>query len=134
MSRAMKILMPSLRLIAVVAAPGAAAMLFVWFRYGKPEPSILVNGLLEGLVASTASCAFVSTISAVIVGAIAGVLVVASVVFIEQVLKVDDPGLCHLRARDLRRVGHSRAGALCGRDLRQRLKRSFRACAWVVIR
>jgi Amt family ammonium transporter len=90
--------MPSLMLIAVVAAPGAAAMLFVWFRYGKPEPSILVNGLLAGLVAITASCAFVSTISAVIVGAIAGVLVVASAVFIEQVLKVDDP-VCAISVR-----------------------------------
>jgi Amt family ammonium transporter len=87
---------PRIAVIAVntmlASAAGAfSAMLFVWFRYGKPEPSILANGLLAGLVAITASCAFVSTISAVIIGAIAGVLVVASVVFIEQVLKVDDP-------------------------------------------
>jgi len=73
------------------AAGAFSAMLFVWLRYGKPEPSILANGMLAGLVAITASCAFVSSISAVIIGAIAGVLVVASVIFVERVLKVDDP-------------------------------------------
>jgi Amt family ammonium transporter len=87
---------PRIAVIAVntmlASAAGAfSAMLFVWWRYGKPEPSILANGTLAGLVAITASCAFVSSISAVIIGAIAGVLVVVSVVFIERVLKVDDP-------------------------------------------
>jgi Amt family ammonium transporter len=73
------------------AAGAFSAMLFVWRRYGKPEPSILANGMLAGLVAITASCAFVTSVSAVIIGAIGGVLVVAAVVFIERVLKVDDP-------------------------------------------
>jgi Amt family ammonium transporter len=49
------------------------------------------NGLLAGLVAITAPCAFVTSLSAVIIGAIAGVLVCISVFFIERVLKVDDP-------------------------------------------
>ena len=49
------------------------------------------NGLLAGLVAITAPCAFVNPVGAVIIGAIAGVLVIWSVLFVERVLKVDDP-------------------------------------------
>ena len=87
---------PRIAVIAVntmlASAAGAfSAMATVWLKYGKPEPSILANGMLAGLVSITASCAFVSTISAVIIGAIAGVLVVASVIFIERSLKLDDP-------------------------------------------
>jgi Amt family ammonium transporter len=68
-----------------------AAMFYVWKRLGKPDPSMLCNGLLAGLVAITAPCAFVNSVSAVIIGAIAGVLVVESVLFIDRVLKIDDP-------------------------------------------
>jgi len=85
------------------AAGAFSAMLYVWLRYGKPEPSILANGMLAGLVSITASCAYVSTISAVVIGAAAGILVVISVIFIEGTLKVDDPvgavsvhGICGL--------------------------------------
>ena len=52
---------------------------------------MLANGMLAGLVAITAPCAFVNSVSAVIIGAIAGVLVVESVLFIDRVLKIDDP-------------------------------------------
>jgi ammonium transporter, Amt family len=68
-----------------------AAMFYVWKRLGKPDPSMLCNGLLAGLVAITAPCAFVNSVSAVIIGAIAGVLVVESVLFIDRKLKIDDP-------------------------------------------
>src|SRR4051812_43366467 len=68
-----------------------AAMFYVWKRLGKPDPSMLCNGLLAGLVAITAPCAFVNSVSAVAIGAIAGVLVVESVLFIDRVLKIDDP-------------------------------------------
>jgi Amt family ammonium transporter len=68
-----------------------AAMFYVWKRLGKPDPSMLCNGLLAGLVAITAPCAFVNSVSAVLIGAIAGVLVVESVLFIDRVLKIDDP-------------------------------------------
>jgi len=68
-----------------------AAMFYVWKRLGKPDPSMLCNGLLAGLVAITAPCAFVSSGSAVLIGAVAGILVVESVLFIDRVLKIDDP-------------------------------------------
>jgi len=68
-----------------------AAMFLVWKLWGKPDPSMAVNGMLAGLVAITAPCAFVNTTGAVVIGAIAGLLVVGSVVFWERVCKVDDP-------------------------------------------
>lgn len=73
------------------AAGAAAAMLTAWVMFGKPEASMSLNGALAGLVAITAGCANVSTTSSVVIGLIAGVLVVLSVVFIDQKLKVDDP-------------------------------------------
>jgi Amt family ammonium transporter len=85
--------------IAVVAtntmlagtAGAMTAMIYVWMRYGKPDPSMLANGLLAGLVAITAPCAFVNSVSSVIIGAVSGVLVCWAVVFVERTLKVDDP-------------------------------------------
>ncbi len=77
----------------MLASAGGAfsAMIYMWLRYGKPDPTMCVNGLLAGLVAITAPCAFVTAPSAVLIGLIAGVLVVLSVLFIDGVLKVDDP-------------------------------------------
>jgi Amt family ammonium transporter len=73
------------------AAGALSAMLYMWMRYGKPDPSMCANGMLAGLVAITAPCAFVTAPSAVLIGLIAGVLVVVAVFFVEGVLKVDDP-------------------------------------------
>lgn len=73
------------------AAGAVLAALYMWKKYGKPDPSMAANGMLAGLVAITAPCAFVNSVSAVIIGAIAGVLVCWSVFFIEGKLKVDDP-------------------------------------------
>ncbi len=72
-------------------AAAAAAMCYVWFMYGKPDLSLIANGLLGGLVAVSASCAFVSPFGAVLIGLVAGVLCCASVFFAERKLKVDDP-------------------------------------------
>ena len=66
-------------------------MLYVWLKYGKPDPSMLANGTLAGLVAITAPCAFVTAPSAVLIGGVAGVLVCAAVVYIERSLRIDDP-------------------------------------------
>lgn len=73
------------------AAGAFFALLYMWIFYGKPDISMAANGLLAGLVAITAPCAFVNSVSAVIIGAIAGVLLCMSVFFVERVLKVDDP-------------------------------------------
>lgn len=70
---------------------GFTAMMYMWIRYGKPDPSMMCNGALAGLVAITAPCAFVSGSSAAIIGIVAGVLVCLAVYFIEHVLKIDDP-------------------------------------------
>jgi len=76
----------------LASAGGAlAATLYMWGVYGKPDPSMMANGLLAGLVAITAPCAFVNSVAAVFIGVVAGVLVVWSVFFIERTLKVDDP-------------------------------------------
>jgi Amt family ammonium transporter len=73
------------------AAGSITAMIYMWRRYGKPDPSMLANGALAGLVAITAPCAFVTAPSAVLIGGIAGVLVCWSVFFFERTAKIDDP-------------------------------------------
>jgi ammonium transporter, Amt family len=67
------------------------AMLYMWSLKGKPDASMSANGMLAGLVAITAPSGFVNTVSAAIIGVIAGVLVCISVSFVENKLKVDDP-------------------------------------------
>ncbi len=72
------------------AAGGTAAALFTLFRYGKADPSMGINGSLGGLVAITAGCAYVEPISSLIIGAIAGMLIVIAVPFFDR-MKADDP-------------------------------------------
>jgi ammonium transporter, Amt family len=67
-----------------------SGVLYMWKVHGKPDPSMMCNSMLAGLVAITAPCAFVTPVSAFIIGAIAGVLVVWSVFFFDK-LKIDDP-------------------------------------------
>lgn len=73
------------------AAGAFMSMVYMWIRFGKPDISMICNGMLAGLVAITAPCAFVNSVSAVIIGALAGVFVIWAVFFVERVLKVDDP-------------------------------------------
>ncbi len=73
------------------AIGGFVAMMYMWVKFGKPDPSMTANGALAGLVAITAPCAFVNAISAFIIGLIGGLLVCVSVPFIENKLKLDDP-------------------------------------------
>jgi Amt family ammonium transporter len=68
-----------------------SAMIYMWIFYGKPDLSMSANGLIAGLVAITAPCAFVNTVGAVIIGLVAGILCCMSIFFIERKLKVDDP-------------------------------------------
>jgi Amt family ammonium transporter len=73
------------------AAGSIMAMLYMWLRYGKPDPSMIANGALAGLVAITAPCAFVTAPSAVLIGAVGGVLVCWSVFFFDRSARIDDP-------------------------------------------
>ena len=68
-----------------------ATLVVTWIRYGKPDVSMTFNGSLAGLVAITAGCDTVSNYSAIIIGLIAGILVVFSVEFFDKVAKIDDP-------------------------------------------
>jgi Amt family ammonium transporter len=76
----------------LAAVAGSATAILLWyFMFGKPDISMGCNGMLAGLVAITAPCAFVGPNAAVIIGIIAGVIVCLGVLFNERTLKVDDP-------------------------------------------
>jgi ammonium transporter, Amt family len=72
------------------AAGSCLAMIVSWAKFGKPEVGMSLNGALAGLVGITAGCANVSPGSSIVIGAIAGTLVVFSVMFFDKI-KVDDP-------------------------------------------
>ena len=73
------------------ATGGLTSMFIMWKLYGKPDISMTANGALAGLVAITAPCAFVAPWAALLIGVVAGALVIGGVFFVERVLKVDDP-------------------------------------------
>jgi len=76
----------------LAACSGSAAALLLWYYlFGKPDVTMACNGMLAGLVAITAPCAFVSPNSAIVIGMLAGIVVCLGVLFNERVLKVDDP-------------------------------------------
>jgi len=67
-----------------------AACFFMWKIYGKPDPSMMCNGMLGGLVAITAPCAFITPFAAFFIGTVAGLIVVWSVLYMER-RGIDDP-------------------------------------------
>ena len=76
----------------LAAVAGAATAMFYWnLRFGKPDISMACNGMLAGLVAITAPCAFVGPVASVVIGMVAGIVVCVGVLFNERTLKVDDP-------------------------------------------
>ncbi len=77
--------------ILASAAGCLSALFVVWRKFRYPDPSMTVNGLLAGLVAITAPCAFVAPWAAVVIGLVAGVIVVYAVLAVERIAKVDDP-------------------------------------------
>ena len=80
--------------LTTTVAPAIATvvcMVFTWLRYGKPDVSMCLNASLAGLVAITAPCDVTDCLGAIIIGAVAGVLVVFGVWFLDYVLRVDDP-------------------------------------------
>lgn len=72
------------------AAGGISTMVYTYFRYGQIDITMVMNGVLAGLVAVTAGCNVVDSNSALIIGAIAGILVDIAVIFIDKI-KIDDP-------------------------------------------
>jgi len=73
------------------AAAGAmSATLYTWWRVGKPDLALTLNGCLAGLVAITAGCAFVTPGAALVIGVVAGFLVVEGVILFDK-LRIDDP-------------------------------------------
>ncbi|SEA28067.1 ammonium transporter [Segatella bryantii] len=87
--------------LAAVAG-GIATMLLSWVKYGKPSFSLMLNGVLAGLVGITAGCDMVSPTGAVIIGLICGIILPYGIEFIDQKLHIDDP------------VGASSVHGICG--------------------
>ena len=76
----------------LAAVAGAASAMVVWYlMFDKPDVSMACNGMMAGLVAITAPCAFVGPTAAIVIGTIAGVIVCLGVLFNERIIKVDDP-------------------------------------------
>ncbi|MDO5571340.1 MAG: ammonium transporter [Bacteroidales bacterium] len=103
------------------AGGGVAALLFAWFRYGKPSLSLSLNGVLAGLVGITAGCDLVSPAGALAIGVISGVVMILAVALFDHVLKIDDPvgaisvhGVCGTLGTILTGVFAMDGGALYG--------------------
>ena len=80
--------------LTTTVAPAVATvvcMIFTWIKYGKPDVSMCLNASLAGLVAITAPCDVTDCAGSAIIGAVAGLLVVFGVWFVDNVLHVDDP-------------------------------------------
>ncbi|MCD7807612.1 MAG: ammonium transporter [Lachnospiraceae bacterium] len=80
--------------LTTTVAPAVATvvcMIFTWVKYGKPDVSMCLNASLAGLVAITAPCDVTDCFGAICIGAVAGLLVVFGVWFLDNVLRIDDP-------------------------------------------
>lgn len=84
------------------AAGGLATMFATWIKYGKPSFSLMLNGVLAGLVGITAGCDLVSPLGSIIIGAVCGCVLPFAIEFIDKKLHVDDP------------VGASSVHGVCG--------------------
>ena len=84
------------------AAGGAATLFLTWIKYGKPSLSLMLNGILAGLVGITAGCDVVSPWGAIIIGLVCGIVLVFAIEFIDHKLHIDDP------------VGASSVHGVCG--------------------
>ena len=80
--------------LTTTIAPAVATVvciIFTWIKYGKPDVSMCLNASLAGLVAITAPCDVTDAFGAIIIGAVAGLLVVFGVWLLDHVLHIDDP-------------------------------------------
>ena len=103
------------------AAGGIATMFVTWLKYGKPSFSLMLNGVLAGLVGITAGCDLVSPVGAVAIGLICGIVLVFSIEFIDHQLHIDDPvgassvhGVCGILGTLLAGLLSTSGGALYG--------------------
>lgn len=111
----------------LAAAAGAVvAMVVSWAVFKKADGSMALNGALAGLVGITAGCDCVSPMGAIMIGLVAGALVVFSVIFIDKILKIDDPvgavsvhGVCGLWGTLAVGLFHTDAGLFYGGGIKQ---------------
>lgn len=103
------------------AAGGIATMFVTWLKYGKPSFSLMLNGVLAGLVGITAGCDLVSPVGSVAIGLICGIVLVFSIEFIDHQLHIDDPvgassvhGVCGILGTLLTGLLSTSGGALYG--------------------
>jgi len=87
-----RVVLIAVNTMLAAAAAGLTAAIITRLRFGKPDASLTANGWMGGLVASSAGCAFDKPAVAVIVGSVAGGLVVFTIEWLEFKLKIDDPG------------------------------------------
>ena len=73
------------------AAALIACMLFTWWKNGHPDVAMCLNAVIAGLVSVTAGCAYLDAVGSIIIGAVAGILVVIGTEFIDKKLHIDDP-------------------------------------------
>lgn len=109
--------------LAAVAG-GLGTMFTSWIKYGKPSFSLMLNGILAGLVGITAGCDMVSPTGAVIIGLICGIVLPFAIEFIDQKLHIDDPvgassvhGVCGILGTLLTGLFSMSAGAFYGHGL-----------------
>lgn len=127
--------------LAAVAA-GMATMAVSWIKYGKPDLSLTLNGILGGLVAVSAGCDIISPAGAFITGFLAGVILPFTVEYIDKTLKIDDPigatsvhGVCGIFGTLAVGVFATEGGLLYGGSsslLVAQLIGAITVCAWTV--
>ncbi len=100
------------------AAGAFGAMITIWRKAGKPDVTMMCNGMLAGLVAITAPCAFVSSWAAVLIGFLAGVIVVYSAIFFETEIEDRRSSGGHFGSRSLWGIWRADTGPLCKRSIR----------------
>jgi Amt family ammonium transporter len=86
-----RVALVSVNTLLASSAGAVASLLYVWQRHGTPDVGMSCNGFIGGLVAITGPCAFVVPAAAVLIGGLAGLLVVYSVSYLERRLRIDDP-------------------------------------------
>ena len=84
--------MIAINTLLAASASALTAAFITKVRFGKPDASLTANGWIGGLVASSASCAFVIPAEAVVIGSVAGVAITFSIEMLELQMEVDDPG------------------------------------------